>query len=485
MREFYFKFDDGLRTGLRRTSRHPRGSEGLVDCYGFKPTESGAAFIESVNTPASGAAIDWPFPQMFDTTLGMFIAQEQSISAVDSTTWALTEKIGSVTAGTAWNVADFGAYQVWMNGKKTILNTDGSWSTFSGDEIPCGRALCNFRGQAIAGAFETEWTGGAASGNGVGLNGVAWSHIGHISFKPLYAVVDAEGTERLWRLNEAGFAPMSWPGEIYDIKPLGEGVVIYGSGGISAFIPVIGPKYAVGSWKLIDLIRLGTANRRAVGGDERQHIFVAEDGQLWVLGADYKLARLDYSEYLVPLLDEDIVVSYDVANREAYIANSSTGFLFNEFGMGELRQLPSDLIFTQGGLVAPNTVDQSDQSVYLVTDIIDLGLRGVKHIFGVEVGTDTDENLEVALDYRYNRANSFNRTAFTRVNGEGVAFVACSGVEFRIVIHVSEPEAGSISSFDIDYFTCRWQLSDKRDIRGTYGTDPLAPRTSSKVLAGD
>ena len=95
-------------------------------------------------------------------------------------------------------------------------------------------------------------------------NWVGWSKIGEASF-----VLDVT--------NDAGFRPMNWSGEVYAIKQLGKGAVVYGSDGITLMSP------AQQTFAFRDLAFIGLLVRDAVCGDDTTHYFIDKKYQLWKL----------------------------------------------------------------------------------------------------------------------------------------------------------------------------------------------------------
>ena len=106
----------------------------------------------------------------------------------------------------------------------------------------------------------------------------------------------------------------------------------------------------------------------------------------------------------------------------------------------------------------------------LVTDIIDLGLRSLKTLTSVEVGT-VSEDVQVAIDYRYKAKEEFSTTPYKKLSGIGIVTFPITAMEFRIRLKWRNQD-----DIDISYITVRWKLSDKRVVRGTYA---LSNRTIS------
>jgi hypothetical protein len=96
-----------------------------------------------------------------------------------------------------------------------------------------------------------------------------------------------------------------------------------------------------------------------------------------------------------------------------------------------------------------------------MTDIIDLGQRGIKFISFIEVGTDTTEELYVAVDFRYTKDENWRTSDWVKCNPEGVAKIDIAAVEFRFRV-----KQVTYDELKIDYLNIRHQRHDRRFIRG-------------------
>ena len=108
---------------------------------------------------------------------------------------------------------------------------------------------------------------------------------------------------------------------------------------------------------------------------------------------------------------------------------------------------------------------------FVLTDIFDMGIRGLKTLTAVEVGT-VAEDAYVAIDYRYEQQQAFVTSAYRRLYKNGVATFPVTAVEFRARIRFKNQD-----DIDLSYILIRWKMSDKRTVRGTYAT-------STKAISG-
>lgn len=256
-------------------------------------------------------------------------------------------------------------------------------------------------------------------------NWLKWSNIGSLDF-----TID--------KTNVAGERPLDWRGWIYAIKKLGGKVVAYGENGVSVLTP------AQKHYGLQTVYRIGLKGKGAVSGDDSVHYFVDNLGQLWRFSET--LEKLDYSEYLSGML-ENLVLSWDAANKLLYICDGSQGYVFSQ-DSGSLGAGPVNVtgIDSQGSIlyvVSPATV--ATPTFEICTDIYDLGTRKGKNIYSLEIGTDLTEALEAAIDYRLDKATAFATTDWHIVDPRGLVYIPCYGREFRFRV-----KSTIYSYFEID-----------------------------------
>jgi hypothetical protein len=112
-----------------------------------------------------------------------------------------------------------------------------------------------------------------------------------------------------------------------------------------------------------------------------------------------------------------------------------------------------------------------DYTAYIVTDVLDMGIRGIKTITGLEIASEGNVTLQAAVDYRFRSGDSFTTGTYKTVSKSGTVAPIVSGIDFRIRV-----KASSYSGFNLDYINVRWKAVDKRLIRGMY-----EPSTSKAV----
>jgi hypothetical protein len=444
VKEFSFPLDDSLKVGLIPTDKIRRNTPGLLECYNLKSTKEGLLEYTPIVNPYTYDGT-WPFLQLFNTRTGVYAADATHVYEVDSGN-NLSVLGDDLTVGNLWSMADFYTYQVWVNGNGCAV-LDPTTSTLTAQTLThIIESVCNYKGQLIAGGF-----GGNQS------NWVAWSGIGKTYLTEL---LDKEDIS-----NVTGQMPVGWFGDVYVVKRLGEYVMVYGSGGVSALRPISSPVTGFG---LRVMLEYGIASKGCIGGDEYKHLFIDNEGALWsaVENVEFKtvqLSRLGYKQFMANLTAADIVISHDPIGKDFYISDGVRTYLYSD-GLSEVYQIPSGIVRV-GGYLYGYLFDTAtaDTSAYITTNSFDIGLRAIKTITSVEAGFTGSQVLS-AIDYAYGTNTSMKRSRYKIVNKQGNVTPIVSGVDFKV--HM---KANSHVGFEIDNMTVRWKLSDKRSIRGAYG----------------
>ena len=263
---------------------------------------------------------------------------------------------------------------------------------------------------------------------------IAWSDVGNLDF-----TINSS--------NVAGEAVMSWEGVCYHIKKLGNKVVVYGQNGITVMTP------HGNAFGMETVYNIGVRNKGAVTGDDYNHFFVDNLGQLWQLND--KLTKLDYSEYLNAMAGTTLL-SYDIEKLLVYICNGTYGYVYSvnskSFGQGPVNLTG---IYPKSGVryVTCPSVTIATPTLYICTDIYDFGTRKPKTLESVDVGTNLANQLYTAIEFRTNYKSAFVSTPWFYVNPDGKSFPRCYGVEFKIKLRLLTYEY-----FELDYIKLRGHI---------------------------
>ena len=263
----------------------------------------------------------------------------------------------------------------------------------------------------------------------------------------------------LLRKNQVSMRPLPWQGTVLNLSQLGDSMIAYGSGGATALIegaPLVGTRKLLGWGK-----SLGIAGRCAVGGGVEEHIVLDESGDLWRVQSNLVATRLGYSEYLSPMLSNDVIITHDSQHDEYYIADGVVSYLLNKDGLCRAPRTPTSVSFAQGGLVSiymenDGTLVGSPAPTDAV-EIVTQPFYGDSHRkvwemnFVTVVSTDTDATgWQVAVDYRFSKGAEWQRTDAVTCDERGTARVNVSGTEFRIVLSHADRTLGDLDNVELE-----------------------------------
>lgn len=270
------------------------------------------------------------------------------------------------------------------------------------------------------------------------------------------------GTMTPWReimqRNEFGMCPLPWQGTVLCVKRLGEMVVAYGDGGVTALVPFSTPVATFGSRELIGLGRgIGVHSRGAVGGDQFGHIFIDSSGELWKVSPDLQADMIGYGYIFRDLLDSDIVISHDAQRNEFYISGQDAElnehcYVLTETGLGKAPWVPTSVSFAEGGVIGM-LIGDTEAGVELVTSRF--GAKDRKHIDQITTVSlttvDTDATgWSVAIDYRFSKSDGWTRTTPVVADSRGVARVNVPGLEFRVVLTHPDRTAADLDNIEVE-----------------------------------
>ena len=518
MREFSFTIADSLSAGLRRSYKNARNATGMTELFNVEVGEHGLVQLEGITNPLSvdtlGAhsiEVNWPNPRLFRGNSVTLLADENRLFEVDEADWSLSEltlynfgKVGtaaSIPSGGSWQMLD--AHDTWMlfNGSCTILRSGlGLVSGISehtyiqtGVHIETG---CLYKGRGMLAGFDPDvflgkdwlayWADQVSNVN-LGLpkdipfkdNFVWWSTIGggdlfwmfypDFYFKGPVGMQDGHTPDRAYILdllqrNECGFAPTTYRGRVRVLLPIGEGVLAYGDGGVTYMQAVPEP---IPTMARRHISNIGIAPGVAVGGDLQQHVYVDGKGVLWHITSDLKVTRLGYEEYLSHMIGSDIVVSYSPQSELFTISNNDTTYLLSKYGLSKIDQRVTSIVTANGVDVGLSTdLGYDNSQIRLVTDTFDMNNRAIKMIRSVEMHLNDEATWYIAIMHKMDESSAFGQTAWRQINKSGWVVLPCTGVEFRLAFYCADYSIADPP----DNIVVKWQMSDKRNVRGAYAS---------------
>lgn len=505
MNELLTVIEKALVNGLRPLANMPEGSDFLLDCRNFRCTEIGLEPIESPN---------FPLDEVEQNADSQFIAGDvtyyldhsgdnPSIKPVNLSDWslgtdiltagcapsALNEATPTHLNGTFMQSAQAGGCFFGTTGDSFLLKAS-PYSDFviaNKENLPVPASVCYHAGRMYFAGFDTSSTYLNSDfwlklwnelqvfsprmllNNPSGVLGSSWVLIGMpfggSSDKPFLAdVVALTGYDStkyepvvLEAIRNRLIVAVDVPdaGDIVCIKPIGSRVVVYGTQAICLLNPMEDGSYA--SQKILSV---GISRASAVSGDDKKHVFVTTYGEIWYMLDEFIPYRLGYKEFMYELAGGQLKVTFEPVKQDFFIHNGSAGFILSPKGLGRTKLLPSSFL---PGVTTPtgSFVSSADDDYVFVTDMIDHRRAGLKLIHTVELEFTGDNELTVALDYRYRRGADFRTTREFPVNKESVAYLFVSALDYRLRVELALTEPGLIHKARV-----RWTSNDIRHQRG-------------------
>jgi len=395
-----------------------------------------AKSLFDINTPANNLTVDtggnsWHW---MDLGTSWFAVNDQNV--VFKTAWVDSTKIfieqtSKFTTGCVWRGRCFTA------GLDTTAYWNSTWITEFDKLNPLGSATYRTPLQQPKANFVCYGPVGRAGivelflPNLVFADGDIPNVVGgHTSSKPLFM-------DLLYR-GDFGFYPMDWTGLVLKLHPMRDGVVVYGDSRISALVPA--NLNGIPGFGLIEQVHeIGMASRSAVGGGLKEHLFLDNQGVLWLMDVSFQVTRLGYKEFLSGFLGEDITITYD-KNRDAYYISGTTVCYrwTRKHGLSKSAQLITSGWQSQAAFngIVKDTASPTTVAITLPPFKFPGAIRGVE-IIATDTGT-TGNRTKIAVDHRKDLTSSFNTATLNEVDETGYADITSQGMENRIRITHSD-----------------------------------------------
>lgn len=426
---------------------------------------------------------NWPWPQVFFLEYYTLIFAIKASAPTKlylyeaycdtSNVWQATEiqDLGLVANVKYVTVADFNMFYVvttYARSGNTI--TVDAWEKTVGSSAvsalpstnsPLYASITNFNGQAIVGGIVH---GDDTSFGNMASNTVAWSEIGKFDFRTGEVEVTPGGPKRFNRTS--GYRHMPWgeqgKGLVYQVRKLGQGVMVYGDGGIAFLEPKSEP---ASTFSITHSGGEGISQGAAMDGNDNLHFWIGSENELWMCGTDYKPQKLGYKEFLEDL-SGIIKLSYCSGRKRLYISDGSSGYVLTEHGLYSTDQLCSSA-GTYRGTLCGFFINGNDPEIRLTTDTLDFNARGFKTLERVGVGgryynaSGNDLSARVQWKNDYQDQNFSNDPGWKILNNRGLAYPVVSGHEFRVKLKGTTYVA---SEFDLSYIKMLVKYVDRHSV---------------------
>lgn len=537
MRGYHSDFKKGLTAGLRPDYVMVYNTGLLAEALNCRLRPSGLEgynpqittlpeILDSVTLVPITITYNWPFPQLFLTDSGFYMCTGDGIWRIyGGAGHLLGQQITAAFASTSkwpWSIADCPKFPVFCNGDYLVYYDYDStaWITYSHAlltapgtkwdvSIDTPLTCCYFRGQILFGG-----TNDSDISNDINRQ-VSWTDIGRFDTLDMYALASPVSTADLLR-NIAGYTYFSSSLEerVLRLAPIGKYVIAYGEFSIRSLTPVQDPAPTYSPDEIADF---GIACPLAVGVGNNEHIFICRNGYLWkvtVSGSGPTVTKIGYIEFFSPLQagvnlytqSGLISILYNNTEKEYYISNGSTAYIYNQNGLTEGSRVVygwadynNIMSFDEGLIELETTTDdlltEADEPLeieawsiamansivglyqdiaakttymQMKTDILDFDLPTIKTIESVDLAINTPSAavIEVMVEWRDAVNAAWNTTTWKRCNPAGQAYPLVSGVQLRVCVRISNFYNTQFDTTILTNIGVGWKISDRSGVRG-------------------
>lgn len=488
-------FFEALRVGLRSDSRTDRNAQRLVEMQGLIPTEWGAkalpTFTYPISSPTLASLLAWPHPQLVGLDNLVLLMGATAIYTVTESTWATAEitfydpRIPAnskviVAGGGIWQTAGFQGSWFATDGQSLLykMPSNAGQKAFNADVGLSIQAVANHQNRLVFGGiagtyfitnsdwdalfdlwrenvqdnivvtdqdvldtsyiFYSEQSGGDTDIPFAALMAVIGEPLSTVfdKFKPIIYGLMEKG--------RMGFHPIQNNGTIYALKEHNGDLIVYGDKSVLRLS--MGEVSANGKLRLgyreQILLDQGIAGRGAVNGDESEHVFVTNQGEVYRLRAGEGLERLGYDEFVGALTIADIVVAYDQKEHYYFFSDGTNGFCLTRTGLGGCDDImPISLFRSPGndGVIGTGIIAGSPTGAVIETEIFDGGMRSVWEIAYVDISTtDTDSTgWQLVPKYRLDKSLAMTTKAAETFDLRGRVRTKTPGIDHAVRLTAS------------------------------------------------
>jgi len=144
-----------------------------------------------------------------------------------------------------------------------------------------------------------------------------------------------------------GLVPLHHTGAIKCMRRLGDDVIVYGESGISR-LRWTELAYRGGTrmgYREEMVLSRGLLGKRSVAGDEREHVCLTAQDELYKIPANGELERLGYSEFMGDFSESVTIITHDPVEGYYWIADGTVSYLRTRTGLCKSTAIqPSSLV---------------------------------------------------------------------------------------------------------------------------------------------
>lgn len=447
-----------LSKGLRQEDRNSVDNLGFVSLINLQPTVHG---LTTVDVPDDSwfksLSEPWPFPQVWRMKDGkIIVAGQTTIWELNRSTLVFEVLITDLPKGGGWHITDM--FKTWAatNGVCVVSHANGHTDVHT---APVVQSCVEFQERGFWGGFDgssdpfymskadKKYQPGVAMSSPLPSYYVSWSSVlGGDLFEYFRESIrsgshlkrfghDSNQVLEYLERGDSGGGAIKFLTTVRKMMAIGIGnqanLVVYGDDGIAMLSPMIDPSPTM---SIQHLSNLGINSRSAVSSDNnRSHLFVDGDGNLWLLGNDKKLEKKGYKEFIST--SGEVVVSHDPIMNQFFITDGVKGFVFNEFGLAEISQMPSAMQRIDNSLMAPlKYTSVATGEVSMKTDTMLMEDSDIKTFTQVGANYRNLKNVFAAFEARIHPGADWVSTEWFAANDNGISYPRITGVDVRVKV---------------------------------------------------
>lgn len=257
--------------------------------------------------------------------------------------------------------------------------------------------------------------------------------------------------------NLFGFIPLR-VGKILHIESIPSGVLVFGEKGCELLYQngeLIGRRMLIG---------VPIAERGASCAGKEYAIYLDDYGYLWKIDFKGVAQKLDYREYLGPLVSlGNIQIVYREDEACFYISSDEEiSFIYMETGLFEISEKVTSVTrYQKNQVLAAGRSLWEDKEVIVQTNIIPIRYRGKLTATNAKLHGSASGELVFDVLFRYGVNTSWVTIPDVIANEEGIGYFRATAKDF--MLRLRAPNSGA---FHIDSLEVGFQVPDKRHSRG-------------------
>jgi len=500
MQENSFEIRQAIANGLRKDENPAVNAAYMDRLENLVPNNGIIERHEAIARP--GALLtdpkEFPFPMAFKGDKVRVLLGDTTAKTMDANfaTTPVTLNLrdggtGTITLGGPWHFESFMEYWFATNGTSFIYKVptdDGD--AYIADAFSC-QSVCRYDNRVVLGGLSGSWLAGSrwleffatckeTTGSNIVLHedlaaDTSWliySESGggavDIPFHSLACACGLLGNdafddvkEILWdsvERGDIGLIPLRKTTTIRCVKQLGRRIIVYGENSISEVAQ------SENGFREDLIADFGIGGRGCVGGNDRRHVFIGNDGRIYSFYANQdQPEELDYSMWIDDMILSRTTVSHNPIEDRYWISDGRYCYVLTQSGLGgPMTTMPSSLFVDVNKMVVGTYKTPNTDEWHLQTARFDVSERDWKHLTCTHLHGSGYNDATATAYGSYKLNSSMNRVS-APVNDEGVAYLPLSFLDGYLYF------TGSGSDVNFTTIEIRYQGEGKRHRRGTSG----------------